>query len=149
MAVEAERDISNVGFIKNDDSLTKTGTIAQDESRTEDLLKYTVMAQIAATGFWTPFNAVAGTDGSAIPRGIYLGDDIDAADLAAGDIEDVPILVGNAYVDRQLVVWDQDTLDEDSVIGAATIHACAAEEYLSAVSGIFIEDTENITAYEN
>ena len=149
MAVQAERDISNVGFIKNNDSLTKSGTIAQDESRTEDLLQNTVMAQIAATGFWTPFNSVAGTDGSAIPRGIYLGEDIDEADLVAGNITDVPILVGDAYVDRQLVVWDQDTLDEDSVIGAATIHAVAAEEALSASSNIFIEDTENITNYEN
>lgn len=149
MSVQSRRNQTTVPFIKNDSSKTKTGTIQQDESRTTDLLQYTVMALIAATEVWVPFNSVSGTNGSAMPRGIYLGDTIDSDDLIAGDIENAPILYQDAIVDGSLIVWDDDTLSADSVIGAATIHAVRAEDALRMNSDILLEDTENISEYEN
>lgn len=149
MSVQAYREQTNVGFIKNENSLVKTETIQQDESRTTNLLPYTVMAYVAAAKKWVPFNSVSGTDGSAMPRGIYLGDTILAATLVAGDVEDMPILVGDAIVDQNLVVYDDDTLTEDSVIGSGTIHAVRAVDALAANANIYMQDTIDITAVEN
>ncbi len=149
MAVQGRLDNTTEPLILSENSLVKNGTIAQDAQRATDLLKNTVMAQIAATGFWTPFNSVVGVDGSAIPRGIYLGEDIAAADIVAGDIEDCEILVGNATVNESLVVFDDDTLNRDSVIGAATIHAMTAEAALAAHANIYLEETVAISQHEN
>lgn len=149
MAVENRQDNTTVPLILSENSLFKNETIITDAQRTTPLLYGTVMAKIAASGLWTPFINVAGVDGSAIPRGIYIGDDIAAADLVAGNISDVPMLVGNATVNESLVVFDDGTLNAESVIGAATIHAAMARDVIAAVSNIYFELTENISEHEN
>ena len=149
MAVQSRSDNTTVPLILSENSLVKNVSIAQDAQRATPILYGTVMAEIAATGLWTPFIAVNGVDGSAIPRGIYLGDDILAADLVAGDIADVPMLVGNATVNVTLVVFDDDTLNRDSVIGAATIHAMTAEAALRMAANIYLEETIDISEFEN
>lgn len=150
MAVQNRVDSTTVPLITSGYSYVRNGDISQNAQRTTDLLKNTVMAYIAATGLWTPFISVAGTDGSAIPRGIYLGDDIAAADLVAGNIEDCPILVGGCCtINENEVVFDDDTLNADSVIGAASIHAVTARYALQQASGIFTEESIDISGFEN
>lgn len=149
MAVQSRLDNTTEPLILSKDSLVRDETIAQDGARTTPLLFGTVMAKIAATGFWTPFISAAGVDGSAIPRGIYMGDELAAADLVAGDVESAPILVGNATVNEALVVFDDGTLNAESVIGAATIHSGMARDYIAAVSNIFFELTVPISEHEN
>jgi len=100
--------------------------ILQDAGRTTDLLSRTLMGKIAATGKWVPFTDETATDGTALPAGIYdpegeLGD-ILAADLVAGDVVDVPIIIfGALFDDEKLVIENSKTLD--TVIGATTIQA--------------------------
>lgn len=150
MAVQNRVDSTTVPLITSGYSFVRNGDIAQNAQRTTPLLYGTVMAQIAATGLWTPFVAVNGVDGSAIPRGIYLGDDIAAADLVAGDIEDVPILVGGCCtVNESEIVFDDGTLTADSIIGAASIHAVTARMALQQASGIFMELSIDISEFEN
>ena len=149
MAVQAEIDNSTIPFIKCGFAAKIDGVIAQDAQRTTELKQFTVMSQIAATGLWTPFNSVAGTDGSAVPRGIYLGGDIDAADLVAGNISNAEILVGfYVTVDEDQVVFDDETLTKASVINTGTVEARTAEQALRDI-GIYIEDSVNISEYEN
>jgi hypothetical protein len=148
MPVQSRADNTNEPLILSENSLYRLGDIAQDAQRTTDLLYGTVMAQIAATELWTPWVNVAGVDGSAVPRGIYLGDTIPAADLVAGGIESVPILVGNATVNEELVVFDDDTLAADSVIGAGTIWAVTGRQAL-ALQNIYFEDCVDISEFEN
>lgn len=148
MAVQGRQDNDTAPFILTNKSLVKTGTIAQDAARADDLLNHTVMAYNATNENWVPFTALADTEGESIPRGIYLGDDIDAADLVDGDIDDCSILVGNAIVDRDQVVWDQDLQAEDSIVAPGTVEARTAEQALRDV-GIFMEDTIAISEYEN
>jgi hypothetical protein len=70
------------------------------------------MGKVAATGKWVPFTDETATDGSAVPQGIYMGDDIPAADIVAGDVEDVPILVhGMKFNEDKLVIENSKTLD--------------------------------------
>jgi hypothetical protein len=151
MAVQNRADQSNTPLILSDDSDVMNGTIIQDERRGAgvDLLYGTVMAQISASGLWTPFVSVAGVDGSGVPRGIYLGDDIAASDLVEDNIEDCPILVGNARVNEQLVIWDQDILDADTVVAPATVEARTARKALADAANIRLEETVDSTAHEN
>jgi hypothetical protein len=150
MAVQSRRDITNIPFIKSGTSYVRNGDIAQNAQRTEDLLPNTVMAQIAATRLWVPLTQLDQVDGSSVPRGIYLGDTIDAADIAAGNVEDVAILIGGCCtVDQQDIVWDQDILTQYSVVNPGTIEARTAMKALAETTGIFIEDTEDISHFEN
>jgi hypothetical protein len=149
MAVQERSDQSNTPLILSDDSDVMNGNIDQDRARTAPLLYGTVMAQISAFGLWTPFVSIAGTDGSGVPRGIYLGDEIAAADLIDGEIADVPILVGNARVNESEVVWDQDILDADTVVAPATDEARTARKALADAANIRLEETVESTAHEN
>jgi hypothetical protein len=149
MAVQERQDLSNTPLILSDESDVENHSIIQNESRTTELLYGTVMAQIAASQLWTPFISVAGTDGSGVPRGIYLGDNIAAADLVAGNVEDIPILVGNAKVNESEVIWDGDTLDADTVVAPATVEARTARRALEESVNIRLEATVNATAHEN
>lgn len=72
--------------------------------------KFTVA--ITAVNKWAPFNPAA-VNGAQIPRGIFIGDDIAAATLAAGDVVGQPILVyGHEAIfdDSQLTIENAATL---------------------------------------
>jgi hypothetical protein len=148
MAVQNRQDNQTTPLILSENSVYRSVTIHQDGARVTPLLYGTVMAEIAATRQWVPWNSVAGVDGSAVPRGIYLGSDIPAADLVDGDIEGKPVLVGNATVNESLVVFDDDTLDADTVINAGTIEARTARAALAAAS-LYLEGTIGISEFEN
>lgn len=148
MAVQNTSNNSNVPFLHNEDSIWKSGTIAQDEQRTDDLLQYTVLAYNATNENWVPFNELDNTAGESMPRGIYMGEDIDADDLVAGDIDDCMILVKNGIVNRDMVVWDQDILDGDSIVNPGTINATSAEQALIETANIILEDVEAISDYD-
>ena len=151
MAVQTRSDNSTVPLIKSGASYVKSGTIGQNQ-RATDLLHGTVLGRVAATGVYGPYNSLTDITGLSTPQAIYLGDDILAADIVAGDIEDVPILIGGCCtVDENLVIFDDDTLSPDSVVSAAAANpyiVMTARECLS-MFGIFLEDTENISDYEN
>jgi len=149
MAVQNRGDLTTEQLILSGESLVMNADIAQDAQRATVLLTNTVMAKIAATGLWTPWVNVAGVDGSAIPRGIYVGDDIAAADLVDGNIADAPIIMADCIVNENLVVCDDDTLTLDSVIGAGTIYAAIGRDVLEDVSGIITEACVSISHVEN
>jgi hypothetical protein len=149
MAYQARVDNNNSPLILSDESDVRNETLASIQGRTTDLLFGTVMAQNATTRRWVPFNSLVATNGESVPRGIYLGEDIDAADIAAEHIDDVPILVGNARVNENLVVWDDDTLNADSIVNPANIEARTARQALAEAANIRLEDTTDATAPEN
>ena len=149
MAVQNRGDLTTEQLILSGESLVMNADIAQDAQRATVLLTNTVMAKIAATGLWTPWVNVAGVDGSVIPRGIYVGDDIAAADLVDGNIADAPIIMADCIVNENLVVCDDDTLTLDSVIGAGTIYAAIGRDVLEDVSGIITEECVSISHVEN
>jgi hypothetical protein len=148
MAVQTRQDNSTEPLILSDSSDVRNENVAQNGQRALILAKGTVMAQIAATRLWTPWINTAGVDGSAVPRGILL-DDILAADLVVGDVEDVPMLIGNARVNESAVIFDADTLSADSVIGAGTIHAKTGRAALLTEANIRLELTIAISEHEN
>jgi hypothetical protein len=151
MAVQTRVNNDTTPFILGGQSLIKKGTIAKNVSRTTVLKKYTVLAQLVSGGKYTPFVALNATTGASVPTAIYMGDDIAAADLAAGDIEDVDILVGGGcLVDKNQVVYDDGTLSNASVVIAiaSAFWTMTAEKCLG-LFGIYQQDTIDISEIEN
>ncbi len=152
MNVQASQDNSSVPFIRfaKPAVIDELAVLSQDAGRTTVLASKTLMAKIAATQKWEPFTDETATDGTAIPQGIYVGPDITAAALVAGDITDNQILVGAALIDKnQLVIENSKTLDTViNATGAAdNINIKTVRDYL-ADKGLFVEDTTDISEFQ-
>lgn len=152
MQVQNSQNNSTVPFILNGTTLYKDNeTLLQDGGRSGDLVFGTLLAKILTggnAGKWVPFTDETATDGSAIPVGIYVGGDIPEADIIAGDVAGLPILVGsNAIIDKsQLTIENSKTID--TVIATGTVNAQSVEEAL-ANKGIYLSDTVAIDEFEN
>lgn len=149
MSVQNTINNANLPFILLGPGLNRgDAVIFQDAGRGAAALLFgTLMAKIAATQKWVPFTDETAVDGSANPQGIYIGADIAGADIVAGDVIDVAILVGNAVIDiNQIVIENSKTLD--TIIGAATVDNRTVRDQL-AFRGIFAEETVAISGFEN
>lgn len=151
MAVQARLDIDARPFILSGEVLVKDAeTIQQDAGRTAGpLVRNTLMAQIAASERWVPFSDETATDGTALAKGLYIGDDIPEADIIAGNVEDAPIIVGGAaatFDSGKLVIENSKTLD--TVVGGGTIDAHRVEDDINRV-GLYAAATTDISGYEN
>lgn len=150
MAVQSRLDNTTEKLILSGNTLVREAeTLFQDAGRAVPLVKYTLMAQIAVTKKWVPFQNESSIDGSAIVKGLFMGDDIAAADLVAGDVVDQPIIIGGAgaTIDVDLIVIENSkTLD--TVVGAGSIETHRVEDDLNEI-GIFVEDTTAISDFEN
>ena len=107
------------------------------------------MAQVAATGKFVPFEDETAVDGTAIVRGIYVGNDIAEAVIIAGDVVDVPIVVGGdmaTYDKDKVVVENSKTLATIVDTGAVNAHTVADD---LARIGLFDESTVSINGFEN
>ena len=153
MTVQSSLNNSSVPFIRfaNPAVIDGVAVLLQDAGRAAALEPFTLMAKVAASQKWVPFTDETAVDGSAIPAGIYLGASIAAADLVAGDVVDASILVGAALIDlNQLVIESAKTLDTviEATGGADNINIQTVRDYL-ANRGIFVEDTVDISSFEN
>lgn len=147
MTVQASENQTNHPFILNEESKTKEAeTVSQDAGRTADLERYTLMSFNPTTAEWEPFTDETATDGTQFPRGIILAT-IETAALVAGDVDGIPILVGDAVVDEnQLVIENSKTLD--TVINVPAGINISVEEALRLM-GIFTAATRAIEEFEN
>lgn len=153
MAVQGRLDQSNFNIVLSGLTLSRDNeTMLQDAGRTAPLLRGTVMARIAASAKWVPLTDVTAVDGSAIARGVYMGDDVTAAALVAGDVTGRSIIVGGqaATLDGSSVIFENSVTSLDVVVVAttATVNTHLVEDDLAAV-GLFIEGTIDIDELEN
>jgi len=143
MTVQVRTDFTNYPFILSGKGAQREAeTIAQDAGRTTPLVKYTVMTYVGATGKWSPYTTIA----TEVPCGIYLGGDITAAELVAGDVVNRPILVGGlgCTVDESQLVFE-NSLTLESVVAALSVTTRIALSWL----GIFSEATIDGDELEN
>ena len=153
MTIQSRSNNSSVPFIRfaYPGALEQLAIILQDAGRSAVLAFGTVMAKVAATQKWVPFTDETAVNGSAVPAGIYIGPDIAAADIVAGDVTENQILVGAAFIDlNQLVIENSKTLDTviNATGGADNILIQTVRDFL-ANRGIFAEDTVDISSFEN
>ena len=110
------------GDPKRDDS----ATLAQDGARSEPLAKNTLLVLDPATDKWEPFTDETAVDGTELPRGILASDDVPAADLVAGDVENVVVTRADLiFNENQLIIENSKTLA--TVITSAT---CSVRSWL-------------------
>lgn len=147
--VQASSSLDNTPLIQGGLAAKKDGgTLLQDAGRSTILARNTLLAKVAASQKWVPFTDETATDGTAIPQGVYLGPDIPAADIVAGDVENIEVLEGLAVqVDQnKIVIENSKTLT--TVITVGTTDLRTVEDHLAA-RGIFMQDTVDIASPEN
>ena len=158
MAVQARLDQANIPFLLEGKPLTDMdGTILQIAGRTVVLKQYTLMSQIASTGKWAPWLQanLAGTTGIQRPLGIYVGEEITAAALAAADVVSCPIMRGGAgvVVDEGQLVFDKGDTGADTPCTLADIPTVPTNQALQArallhMLGIFPKSVYGISMFE-
>ena len=149
MAVESRLNQTNYNIILSGETLVKDNeTLLQDAGRTTALARGTVMARIAATGKWVPLTNVALLTGEGVARGIYMGEEVTAAALVAGDVTGRLILVGGAATLSSDEVILENSLTAATVVAGGTLAARTIADDLAAV-GLFLEDVIDIDEFEN
>jgi hypothetical protein len=148
--VQARVDIDTTDFVigENPQALREdAATILTDALRVAVLAQYTLMGKLVATNKWTPFTDETETTGEASYFGIYMGPDIAAADLVAGDVVDVPIIYSGLKFDEAKLVIE-NSKDLDTVIETGTIAARTVRSAL-AVQDLIAQPVDTFTNYEN
>jgi hypothetical protein len=149
MAVQARRDNTNFPFILNGMALTKGDqTVVQDAGRATAMALYTVMTYDPATAKWNSWTDETATDGTQYPKGILLRA-LTAAEIVAGDVSDVPIMVGGlgVLVNEDLLVIE-NSLTLATVINVPTNLNSTAEGELNKI-GIWPEIAASMDLLEN
>lgn len=153
MSVQVQQDNNTEPFVLGGVSYSKDGqTILTDAGRTDPLLFGTVLAKVAASQKWVPLTSLTETTGESVAQGIYMGDTIAAATIAAGDVTNVgPILVGGGCaVDTDQIVLE-NSLTLDSVFSASdatNVYEVITVRDQLARRGIFAEATVSIDEFE-
>lgn len=123
--------------------LVGNATIVADAGRTAVLKENTVMGFIPSTGKWTPF--VGATLATTVNVGVYVGPDIAAADLVAGDIDGNSIIVGGTerlLVREDLLVIDEDTTTLDTAVGTGDTATTA--RHILYRAGIYAQNSNTL-----
>jgi hypothetical protein len=98
---------------------------------------------VAANGKTVPFDVTA-VDGSQNPDSIYMGDDITAADLVAGDVVDTPLVYEGMKFDEDKLIFDDGTTTLDTLMATGK----TIREALTLVT-LIPQKTDSGSAYEN
>ena len=159
MAVQARLDQANIPFILEGKPFVAMGqTLLTIGARTVPLYTHTIMCQIASTRKWAPWLQanLGGTTGTQYPLGIYMGDDLTAAQIAAADVLNLPILVGGSgvVIDEGQLVFDLGNTGVGALGTLAVIPTVPTNLALTARSilqllGIFPKSVIAISAAEN
>lgn len=155
MTVQNRVDQKNFPFFLSGSTFVKDNeTILTDGARATVLKFGTVMAQIAASRKWVPLTDVAVQDGGNTARGIYVGEDIAAATIVAGDVTNCPIVCGGlCTADSGLLVLENsltiNSVVSDDPAGAdnAPVNVRRIEDDLARI-GIFVKSTIDIDLLE-
>lgn len=146
MSVQTRTDFSNLAFVLQGTGKYKVGTVAQDAGRSTVMARHTLMAYNPTTQKWEPFTDETAVDGTQYPRGIMQAE-LTAAQVVAGDVSDVPILVGGVIIDKNaLVIENSKTLA--TIVNVPTNLNSSVEDLLRW-SGIYMQDTDDIDGFEN
>jgi hypothetical protein len=89
--------------------------------------------------------ASTGATQNNIPIGIYVGDEITAAALVAGDVANCPIIVAGPCT----VAYDQIVLENSLTLSSVVVPMKKTVEDALAAIGIVPEHCVNIAEYEN
>lgn len=131
-------DIENLPFMLGENALMLDAeVVAQIEAHDGPVAYGTIMAYEPTNENWLPWTDETATDGLQYPVGVLLRAITEAA-IQAGDVEDVPILIGNQILPADRVVFE-NSLTADTIINVPVNLNTPAWGILAA-RGIFLED---------
>jgi hypothetical protein len=121
-----------------------TYTTASDLG-TGGLVRGSVCTYNPATGIWIPYTDVTATDGTEMPRGVFVGEDIDPHVLAAGNVANQVMAIGGPveYGDNVIVFHNGVALTDEITNQNITVEGALAS------IGIFIESVDFVSQLEN
>ena len=148
MAGQASLSIDLTSLVLSGVPFFKGGTLEQDAGRSAVLAPNTVFGyKGGATGKWVPLTDIDALDGSNKPAGIYVGPEITAAVIAAGDVtlQDASVLIGGmgCLVDKNKLVFENSlTLasDIDYIDTGGSNGSLGTIEQILRSIGIFMGD---------
>lgn len=129
----------------------KAGTLETDGGRSAPLEVYTVLGyKGGATAKWVPLTDIDALDGSNQPAGIYVGPEITAAAIAAGDVtlQDASVIVGGlgCVLDQNKLVFENSltlATDIDYIDTGGSNGSLGTIEQLLRKLGLFMGDIVN------
>lgn len=147
MGIQARTDYYSLDLIRggNPKSLSNE-TVVQDGARSGAMVKGTVMTLDPATNKWNSLTDPTATDGTAYPRGILLAD-LTEAEIQAGDVVDVPILVGDAILDASHITLENSLTLADVINVPANTNTTIGIELRKL--GLYTEVTRDVDGFEN
>ena len=149
MAMQARLDIDTTDFtiserpaLREDDAV-----LLQDAGRSTVLAPFTLMGKIAATGKWNTFTDETDVTGLAGYFGIYMGPEIAAATIVAGDVVDLPIVYqGMTFDEDKLVIENSKTLA--TIVDVGTVPARSLRDAIAG-QDLIAQQTRTATSFEN
>ena len=144
----AQNNITHPFKLDGDFFVSDNEVIADIDARSGALVPYTLMAYNPTNDEWVPWTVASGIDGTQYPSGILMATYTEA-EIQAGPITDVPIIVGGrgAVIDlSQLVIENSLTLA--TIITVPTNNAQNAEQHLRSL-GIFVQVTTPRSNFQN
>lgn len=128
-------------IIRSGPALNITDAIfKQDGGRSTDLETYTLLSRMAVEQKWRVFVDEGAIDGTAIPQAIYIGPTIPAADIVAGDVSNLCILIADAWFDEnRLIIENSKTLETVITIGTTDLRT--VRDHLRTIGLIPFETT--------
>lgn len=96
---------------------------------------------VTSVAKWNPLKA-SKTDGAQSVGGVYIGDEILAATLVAGDVVNSVLITGDCYIDKNQLILE-NSLALDSILPSGK----TVEQELAQL-GIMVEDTIDISHQE-
>lgn len=148
MPVQNRTDYSTDQFVRSGTPLYKEAeTVKTDGARVGDMAKNTVMSYDSATKKWVPFTDETAVDGTQIPKG-FLKATLSEAEIKAGDVLNVPILVGRDITVTRSMAVIENAKTLDTIINVP-VNLKATVEELLRWTGIYVESTIDVDGYEN
>jgi hypothetical protein len=118
-------------------------TIKTDAGRAVPLVSNTVVGFLPAENKWVPVDITQTTSPSVLLVGIYTGRELTAAEIVAGDVTGLNILVGgDALLASDLIVVDKDAATIDDAYGTG-VAATTIRERLRSY-GLYAQVTDVI-----
>ena len=145
MVVQSRTDFVNYNFIVYGTGTHREDqTILQDAGRgAADMVFGTLMAQVPSSEKWVPFTDETATDGTQLPIGILLSN-VAAADIVAGDVGEINIMVTGHILDEgQLVIENSKTLATVITTADMTVRSFLRTTGFQFVEGVNTSRVEN------
>lgn len=149
MGVQSRVDLTQKNYFISGDHRYKRETVAQDGSRSGDLVIFTVMVRNPSNGEkLEPMSVLNSAAGLSEPAGL-LGVTITEAEMIDGDVDSAPLVFQADEVNEDLIVLEGGLSLDDVIVGGTNYSPNITIRHALQKMGIYMSKTLDVTDYEN